>query len=67
MLEPELAADSSRERAAAQPSCPDEDQLVALAKARPEFFGDLYDRYYSRILNYIYRRTLDVTREIPFW
>ena len=28
-------------------------------KAQPQAFGDLYDLYYGRILNYVYRRTLD--------
>jgi RNA polymerase sigma-70 factor (ECF subfamily) len=58
MLEPELAADSRSDVAGA--SCPDDDQLVALAKTHPQFYGDLYERYYGRILNYAYRRTLDV-------
>jgi RNA polymerase sigma-70 factor (ECF subfamily) len=60
MLQPDLAADSFGESEALEPSGPDDDQLVALAKSDRQFFGDLYDRYYGRILNYIYRRTLDV-------
>ena len=59
MLEPGLV-DSRSESKVVEASCSDEDQLVALAKTHPRFFGDLYDRYYGRILNYIYRRTLDV-------
>ena len=41
--------------------CADEAELVERAKREPEAFGQLYDRYYSTILNYVYRRTLDVT------
>jgi RNA polymerase sigma-70 factor (ECF subfamily) len=35
-------------------------ELVERAKTQPEAFGQLYDRYYSIVLNYIFRRTLDV-------
>ncbi len=38
----------------------DEAELVERARTQPEAFGLLYDRYYSVVLNYIYRRTLDV-------
>ena len=41
-------------------SCSDEVELVERARTQPEAFGLLYDRYYSVVLNYIYRRTLDV-------
>ncbi len=41
-------------------SCSDEAKLVERARTQPEAFGLLYDRYYSVVLNYIYRRTLDV-------
>ncbi len=41
-------------------SCSDEAELVERARIQPEAFGLLYDRYYSVVLNYIYRRTLDV-------
>lgn len=41
-------------------SCSDEAELVERARTQPEAFGLLYDRYYSVVLNYIYRRTLDV-------
>jgi RNA polymerase sigma-70 factor, ECF subfamily len=58
MLQPGLAADCLSQSDA--PAAGDEDQLFALAKADPEFFGELYDRYYSRILNYVYRRTFDI-------
>lgn len=61
MLEPDSAADSRSAGDADKVSCLDEAQLVALAKTQPQYFGELYDRYYSRILNYVYRRTLDVT------
>jgi RNA polymerase sigma-70 factor, ECF subfamily len=40
--------------------CADEVELVERAKTEPQCFGLLYERYYSRILNYAYRRTLDV-------
>ena len=39
---------------------PDEAELVERAKTQPEAFGHLYDRYYSVVLNYVFRRTLDV-------
>ena len=38
-----------------------EAELVERAKADPEAFGQLYERHYSRILNYLYRRTLDIS------
>ena len=38
----------------------DEAELVERARTQPEAFGHLYDRYYSVVLNYIFRRTLDV-------
>jgi RNA polymerase sigma factor (sigma-70 family) len=38
----------------------DEAELVERAKTQPEAFGHLYDRYYSVVLNYVFRRTLDV-------
>ena len=41
-------------------SCSDEAKLVERARTQPEAFGQLYDRYYSVVLNYIFRRTLDV-------
>jgi RNA polymerase sigma-70 factor (ECF subfamily) len=36
-----------------------EAQLVARAQADPAAFGRLYDAHYSRILSYLFRRTLD--------
>ncbi len=41
-------------------SCSEAD-LVERARTDPEAFGLLYERHYQRILNYLYRRTLDVT------
>jgi len=38
----------------------DDPELVERAKTQPEAFGHLYDRYYSVVLNYVFRRTLDV-------
>jgi RNA polymerase sigma-70 factor (ECF subfamily) len=38
----------------------DEAELVEQAKSQPEAFGQLYDLYYSVVLNYVFRRTLDV-------
>jgi len=38
----------------------DEAELVERARTQPEAFGHLYDRYYSVVLNYVFRRTLDV-------
>ncbi len=40
--------------------CGDETELVERAKTQPQAFGQLYEFYYGRMLNYIYRRTLDV-------
>jgi RNA polymerase sigma-70 factor (ECF subfamily) len=40
--------------------CGDENELVERAKTQPQAFGLLYERYYGRMLSYIYRRTLDV-------
>ena len=34
--------------------------LIEQAKSDPDAFGELYERYYNRILNYIYRRMPDV-------
>ncbi|MCE5302134.1 MAG: RNA polymerase sigma factor [Planctomycetaceae bacterium] len=38
----------------------EEADLIELAKAQPQAFGQLYEIYYDKILNYVYRRTLDV-------
>jgi RNA polymerase sigma-70 factor, ECF subfamily len=35
----------------------EENRLVELAKSDPEAFGELYERYVTRIYNYIYYRT----------
>lgn len=44
------------------PGAPDDEaELVERARRQPHAFGQLYDRYYSVILNYVYRRTLDMT------
>jgi len=46
----------------AQPAIADDDeQMVKAAQSQPEAFGKLYDKYYSAIFKYIYRRTLDVS------
>ena len=37
-----------------------EDELVERAKSDPRAFSELYELYYSRILNYIYGRILNV-------
>ena len=34
-----------------------EKELVALAKTEPDAFGELYERYVTRIYNYVYYRT----------
>ena len=47
--------------AAPSGSCHEEMELVARAKAQPQAFGQLYELYYGKILNYVYRRTLDMT------
>jgi len=36
---------------------PSESELVTLAKEDPEAFGQLYERYVTRIYNYVYYRT----------
>ena len=41
-------------------SASDEAELVERARTQPEAFGHLYDRYYGVVLNYVFRRTLDV-------
>lgn len=37
-----------------------ESELIEQAKKDPSAFGKLYDIYYSKILNYIYHRVLDI-------
>ena len=37
-----------------------ESELIERAKRDPEAFGEMYELYYSRILNYIYRRVMDI-------
>lgn len=39
----------------------DEQALIELAKTNANAFGELYDRHYSKILNYIVRRVGEVT------
>jgi len=47
---------------AARPGpCREETELIERAKTQPQAFGVLYELYYAKILNYVYRRTLDVT------
>ncbi len=36
-------------------------QLILTGKMSPEAFAEFYDAHYEKILNYIYRRTLDVS------
>jgi RNA polymerase sigma-70 factor, ECF subfamily len=60
MTEPEAEPDSAANTAAEQAAGDAERDLVERAKAHPPAFGDLYELYYGRILNYVYRRTLDV-------
>jgi len=38
-----------------------EGELIERAKHDPQAFGLLYEAHYARILNYVYRRTLDVS------
>lgn len=63
-------AESSREAGAKSPASPgiapaallaDETLLIERAKHEPAAFGQLYERHYEAILNYLYRRTLNVT------
>jgi len=48
------------EVAAGLGACDSETELVERAKTQPQAFGRLYELHYGRILNYVYRRTLDV-------
>ena len=43
------------------PSVERQTDLVERAKQDPQAFGELYELHYSTILNYLLRRTLDVT------
>ena len=36
-------------------------QLISAGKPNPEAFAQLYETYYDKILNYAYRRTLDIS------
>ena len=47
--------------AKAGPPASSETQLILAAKTNPQIFAQLYESHYSRILNYIYRRTLDIS------
>lgn len=51
------------ERAAAEAptGLEDEAELVERARSEPAAFGELYEIYYSPILNYLYRRTLSAS------
>ena len=60
MAEHACELETSRLCVATFVACDDETELVERAKTEPQAFGQLYELYYSRILNYIYRRTLDV-------
>jgi len=60
MLEAGTATESVGGGVGLDATCLDEIELVALAKTNTRWFGNLYDRYYNRILNYTYRRTGDV-------
>lgn len=44
----------------AAPPTPTEAVLVERARSDPQAFGTLYEIHYDRILNYVYRRTLNV-------
>ncbi len=55
-----MNVDSVRTTAARQSPPRAEDELVRRAATDPDAFGRLYETYYSRILNYAYRRTLDI-------
>jgi len=51
-------------RAVPEPGAADEHseaELIERARSDPDAFGRLYEAHYSRILNYIFRRTLDVS------
>lgn len=60
MFEPANRPETAVEIAGQRPSCADEQKLVERAKTQPQAFGQLYELYYSKMLNYVYRRTLDV-------
>ncbi len=44
-----------------------ENELVARAKVDSDAFGELYERTYGRILNYVYRRTLNQGYGVSPW
>jgi RNA polymerase sigma-70 factor (ECF subfamily) len=52
--------DSDHREAEPAPCVGSDAGLVERAKTDPQAFGELYESYYSRMLNYIYRRTLDL-------
>jgi RNA polymerase sigma-70 factor, ECF subfamily len=56
-------AESSREAGVTRPAelPADETLLIERARRDPAAFGQLYERHYDAILNYLYRRTLSVT------
>jgi RNA polymerase sigma-70 factor, ECF subfamily len=54
--------ETPRSPAVSSPPCRGETEIVERAKTEPQAFGELYELHYSSILNYAYRRTLDVTR-----
>jgi len=54
---PENAGICDAASAGASP-CDDEMELVERAKTDPQWFGQLYELHYSRILNYIYQTVL---------
>ena len=60
MLKPGMVAESFHRSDAPDAARRSDDELVVLAVRKPELFGELYDRYYGRILNYAYRRVFDV-------
>ena len=59
MLRPHTDPSAARDDAAGDLENADEAELAERAKTSPPAFGLLYERYYRKILGYVYRRTLD--------
>ena len=60
MAAEDKGARGGEERAEELQAMRDEAELVQRAAGDPEAFGLLYEAHYAAILNYLYRRTLDV-------
>ncbi len=61
-----MKPDSPRDATPAGALIAEDADLIEEAQRNPQTFGPLYDKYYSRILGYLYRRTLsaDLAEEL---